>query len=387
MNVNDLIARRGRPVICLFGWFALLVSSAGAQVLPGSLGVYADASVEAWSNGLPILALDGKWSKGYLRRSDTQRAYASARAEAGALLSEPSVGGGAWRVGVLARADVSTRMSGQAGQVLYHYQSGTDPEQPATYNVDTDTRFWIGKGVAFHTSTVRWGGIQVAASWDHMTLQRLRSIQTLGEVSYDATDTYGFRGSVRDDSDKTTTPYMAAPANAGLGDAVSMTATWLSSDRNADRLSTWLPTCAKLKIEDAWSRLSWEGINGDDAVLNSNVRQRDPDGRIEYRAAINGKYTRRVLVERIPVAVQAQVEWARPDGLWSLRVRERLGLWQHWVGWQSAGAVRYRMEVEPMAGAIAMGLEWRSLVVSVMADRLDSAARAKGAKLSVALPF
>ena len=55
----------------------------------------------------------------------------TARAEAGVQLPwgrQPD--GRAWRVGAVGRVDGSARLSGDAAQALYHYQSRTDPDSP-----------------------------------------------------------------------------------------------------------------------------------------------------------------------------------------------------------------------------------------------------------------
>ena len=60
--------------------------ASGAAAQPKSpqagWGGYVDAPAEAWSNGTPVLDLDGRWAKGYVARAGEQRAYVTARAEA-----------------------------------------------------------------------------------------------------------------------------------------------------------------------------------------------------------------------------------------------------------------------------------------------------------------
>lgn len=130
-----------------------------------------------------------------------------------------------------------------------------------------------------------------------------------------------------------------------------------------------------LRVDDAWSRLRWNGINGDDAVLLSDVAELGD-------ARINGQYTRRNVTERIPVSTQLQAEWGGASGRWSVRVKNRVGLWQGWLGWQSAGPLSWSVAAEPFAGALQLGLDWRGLRASVMTDRLDNGAHARGAQLS-----
>ncbi|WP_374257968.1 hypothetical protein [Aquabacterium sp.] len=370
------------------GWavLSLLGVAQAEEVTPvRAAGAYMDVSVEAWSNGVPILNIDGDWSSAYRQRSGTQRAYVMGRAEAGASFDPTSVPGRQpWRIGLLARADASARLSGEAAQILYHYQSRTDPDQPGSYNADTNLLYWRGKGVSLHAPTVTWGSFKLDTGWDHMRLQRMRSLQSRGLVTYNADDSYSYLGTLRDDDSTKTTPFLSPADSSGVGDALSVALTWQASDARA---STWLPTRVQLRVDDAWSRLSWSGVNGDDAVLNSAVSQRDENGYIQYRAAIVGQYTRRTLVERIPVSTQVQLAWQREAGAWTMQSKNRLGLWQHWLGWQSAGDFRWRAAAEPFAGALSVGVDWRGLSASIMADRLDNEAHVMGAQLSWAVPF
>ncbi len=364
-------------------------STAQTKTSDTALGFYADAQLEARSNGVPILDINGNWSHGYEPRSGVQRAYAMARVEAGTQFSlNPQSVHQPWRLGLLARADASARLTGEAAQVLYHYQSKTDPSQPATYNADTDILFWRGNGVALHTPTLDWQGVHIDLGWDYLNLQRMRSLQSTGQVGYNADGSYSYLGRVRDDSSLATEPFMAGPAHRGMGNALSLALGWNKSESQASwARQSWWPDRVQIKVDDAWSRLTWSGVNGDDAVLNSNVSQRTPDGHIEYRAAINGVYTRRTLVERIPVSTQVQFDWARAEGTWSWRTKNRLGLWQNWLGWQAPGPWQWALAVDPFAGAVQMGLSKGGLKVSLMTDRLDNAAHVRGGQLSWSTPL
>ena len=361
-------------------------SSMQAVAQSASSGVYLDVSYEAWSNGVPVTNLEGDWSTGYERRDGGQRAYVVGRVEAGASLGWPAMGASPWRLGLLGRVDAGARVSGQAAQVLYHYQSRTDPPQPVTYNADTDLLFWAGRGLSLHTAAWQWGAVQASASWDHMTLSRLRGLRTRGQVSFNADGSYGFHGTLRDDNARAQAVFMVPPEGSGVGDALSLTLAWRRA-MAGDTLPAGLPDRITLHVDDAWSRLRWAGVNGNDAVLDSNVSQRTPEGYIEYRAAINGQYTRRPLIERIPVSTQLRLAWGGDGGEWSIQIKQRLGLWQRWLGWQRAGNWGWQVAVEPVAGAVLLGAHWQGWRLSVMADRLDAAAHAQGAQVAWAVGF
>ena len=365
-------------------------SLAVAQNESSGWGAYALAKAEAWSNGVPVLSLDGDWSRGYDKHAGTQRAYAFARTELGALVPSGWSGfASSWRIGALIRVDASGTLSGDAAEVLYRYQSQTDPELAQRYNADSSILYWKGQGLTVHAPAIRLGSLSLNANWDHLKLSRMRYVQTQGVATYNSDGSYGYQMQARDDSWKTTEPFMRPPESQGAGDAVSLSLRWQGEAAGQDRAegaSTW-PSWVVLTVDDAWSRLQWRGINGNDAVLNSQVSTRTPEGYIEYQAAINGQYTRRTLRERIPVSTQVQMGWLRPEGTWALRVNSRLGLWQRWVSWQSEGTVHWQLAAEPVHRALQAGVEWRGLAASVMADRLDNGAHVQGGQLSWLLGF
>jgi hypothetical protein len=373
----------------------LLCDLAGAQAV--RLGAYATVDAQAWSNGLPVLAIDGDWSRGYTPRSGPQAAYVSGRVEAGAQFawaargSEPEAVSAqalasAWRMGLLARADATAKASGDAAQVLYHYQSRTDPSAPAVYNADTDLQIWSGRGVALHTPGWQLGPITLDAGWDHLVLQRLRTLQTRGQVAYTAQGSYAYQGQLRDDDNKASTLFMAPAAAQGVGDALSLGLSWRLGESGHRALAPWMPDLVQVQLQDLWSSLRWAGVNGNDALLDSEVSVRTPDGYTAYRAAIQGQYTRRTVHSRIPMTTQVQLNWAGDGQTWSWRMRERLGLLQNWLGWQSQGAVGWRVAIEPVAGAAQVGVDWRGLSLSYLTDRLDAGGHARGVQLSWSTP-
>lgn len=361
----------------LVGLACLAAPVASAQTAEPAWGVYTDASVEAWSNGTPVLGLDGQWAKGYERRSGTQRAYAAGRVEVGVQLPWPwQAGGHSWRLGAVTRADANARLSDDAAQALYHYQSRTDPDTPVTLDAGSEILFWRGSGLAVHAPAQHWGAFTMDVRFEHLRLQRLRSLQSAGQVTYNANDTYSYVGTLRDDHSQARSIFILPPEKNGVGQALSVGLSWRKSTEAPTWLTgAWTPDHVSLRVDDAWSSLRWKGMLGDDAVLNSNVADLGD-------AQINGQYTRRTVRERIPVSTQVRLEWAHPEGLWSVRVKNRLGLWQGWLGWQAPGAIGWRVAVEPFAGAVQLGVDWRGLSASVMSDRLDNGAHVRGGQLS-----
>lgn len=375
--------RSSIPTLTALALLGGLVSPAFSEVPWSGWGGYVNADVEAWSNGVPVLNLNGRWEKGYRSRMGQQGAYASARAEAGVQLpwlrkSDER----AWRIGALSRIDATARLSGGAAQALYHYQSRTDPSAPVTLDASSDILYWAGRGFSVHAPVLESGGFTLDLTFDQLTLSRLRSLQSAGFVTYNANDTYSYAGTLRNDSSRTQALFTLPPASQGRGNALSVALAW---HKQADKFvglssAPGVPDRVTLRVDDAWSKLRWEGINGDDATVQSDVSELGD-------ARINGQYTRRTLIERIPISAQLNMEWVRPEGLWTVRVKNRLGLWQGWLGWQSTGVVGWRVAAEPMAGAVQLGVNWMGFKATVMTDRLDDGARARGGSLSWAANF
>jgi hypothetical protein len=377
---------------------ALMAAGPGVHAAGTGAGAYLQAEEWAWSQGLPVLAPDGDWSRGYQPRSGEQRAYATARAELGVawLVAGADTGGvnpqegrqhQAWRLGGLVRADATARLSGQAAQILYHYQSRTDPDQSVELDARTRLLYWAGRGVALHTPA--WAvapGLRAELGWDHLSLSRLRSLRTSGQVAYDAgLDGYHYQGELHDENVQERSPFLVPPAGHGIGDALSVWMDWRPAQSGLAR--GWWPDHVALQMQDAWSRLSWAGVHVNDGVLNSQVSQRDADGHIAYSAAIHGQLTRRTVVERIPVQSSLAGAWERPEGCWGLQVQNRLGLWQRWLSWSGGDAFRVTVGVEPVAKAWRLGGDWRQLQVAVMGSRTDQAAHVRGFRLGWVYPL
>jgi hypothetical protein len=358
----------------------------------GTWGVYVDGRAEAVSNGMPVLRLDGDWSRGYQPKSREQLAHAMVRAEVGAALPVPVSSqwfDGSWRVGALTRADASASLSGDAAQLVYHYRSKTDPALATQYDTSASTLNWKGRGVSVHAPALVWGSFRLDTRWDHLQLSRLHSTELRGQASYNEDSSYGFTMEVQDNNNKTSTPFLKRPTGLGQANSVSFAITWRDDQRHEDvrTISAWTPTVVGLAVDDAWSSLRWHGINANDALLNSSVESRTPDGYVEYQAVIQGKYTPKTISKHIPVNSTMVVGWERESGIWGLRLQSRLGLTQSWVTWQSASPVQVFLSAEPVRKALQIGLAWQGLSASLMADRLDNAAHLQGAQVMGILDF
>jgi len=343
----------------------LTLSEAGSQA---GLGPYAHAGFQAWSNGMPVLAMDGDWQRGYQRRAGTQRAYQVAQAEAGVLWA-PEFAGRTWpmALGAVVRAQALAMASGEAAQVVYHYQSQTDPAQPGHYDGRTHVMSWVGRGLAWRLSPLSSGPLQMELGWQWLTLTRVRDVATAGQATYNADGSYDFDVSVRHDRSGFQPRYSRPPEPQGEGASLSLAWLWRATPQ----------LTMSLKLDDIWSRLRWQGLNGDDAVASSNVATRTTDGYLDYQPVVQGQYTRRGFSHSIPATVDVTALWHAGPGTAMVNLNRRWGLQQAWLGWRSLGTWRWQAAVEPWAQAWQVGLDAGGFSARFQTDRLDQAAHVR----------
>jgi hypothetical protein len=336
-------------------------------------GAYAKAEAQAWSNGVPVLALDGPWAQGYQPRAGTQRAYQSMRLESGVVL-EP-VAGWVMDVGAVVRAEAFARLSGDAAQALYHYQSQTDPATARSFDIEAQSVGWRGQGLQWGLSHADspWGGWRM--SFQYMSLARLRTTSTSGSVAYDGSGAYTYRVGLTDNHDQKRSSLIGAGDKTGEGMSVSLG--WHGSP------TTHL--VLEVQLDDVWSSLRWDDLLGDDAQLNNTV-VRTPDGVIDYQPALMGQLRHRAVLARIPMTATASATWQADQGQWQLTWRQRWGLTQTWVGWQANGPWAWSVAVEPRSGSTALGLQWAGLQAKVASNRTDQAAHSRVLSLAWSWP-
>lgn len=360
------------------------------MVLPGLAGLtplargepvawpapYAQADFRAWSNGVPVLDIDGPWAQGYDPRSGPQRAYQAMQVEAGAAIQWPWwPDAGTWRLGVLARSEAYVALSGPGAQVAYHYQSRQDPATPQAFDAHADVLSWRGRGVALHGPQWPlgpWASLTWSASVQWLALQRLRHTLVDGQVRYLGAGGYDHQLQIQDDSATARPPFLPAPASQGAGQTLSLSLRWQASPD-----IVW-----SAQAQDLWSRLHWADLNALQARLDTQVSSKTVDGYIDYQPELTGQYTPHRVATRIPRALAVQGQWQRPEGLWSLRLHHQWGLQQTWLGWQSPGADGWSLAVEPRFGAWQVGTQWRGWSARLMADRLDAGAHVRQVSLA-----
>lgn len=347
--------------------------------------VYADMDAQAWSNGLPVMDMDGPWQSGYTPSAHQQRAYQSLRAEVGVGIDPAlSMWPGMWRLGVLERSEAFARISGPTAQLLAYYQRRTDPTQPEVLDANHQSLSWRGRGVVIKPPAVNTGPVQWDVSLQWLRLGKLRTTSSAGAAAYEGAGTYAYQVALQDDNSRASIPFVDPAEPSGHGVSVSV-----GAQGNLGALSKTLAGVGwSLRINDAWSRLAWAGVNGSDGDLTSQVSTKTPEGYINYNPALQRRYTRRQLLAHIPSETTLQTQWQQGDQQWFVRLNHRWGLTQSWLGWQSTGAWQWLVALEPRAKALQLGLDHERLRLRVMADKLGSDAHAQGVSLSyaVALP-
>lgn len=340
--------------------------------IPCAAGIYAQVQSQALSNGMPVLDLDGRWDRGYEPSAGTQRAYQTLQAEAGLRLSWPAAQGqGPWRLGWVKRAQAFARLSGPAADVVALYQGQRDPTSPRTFQIDADVRSWRGQGIALHPPA--WGTADwtVSASAQWLQLDRLRRTTAHGTAAYNADQSYDHDLTLSDANPRLVPPFAQAADRHGQGWSLSLALNYRPQ-------ANWE---ASLQVADIASSLRWRNVQVDESTLQSNITTRTPDGYINYEPAIQGQYVRRSVSQRIPMAVQAQWLWHRPEADWFVQAHHQWGLSQAWVGARTTGPWRWSLAVDATSGALAAGLQWGAWQLQLSADRLDQAAHVRSVQL------
>lgn len=361
-----------RRTMCLLGVLAFMPGAARAgepTERPASwfAGAYGQLRADALSNGLPVMDIEGDWQEGYRRRGNgsTQRAYQAVSAEAGVLLSVPWASAhGPWALGWVARTEALVRASGDAAEVVRFYQGRRDPPGAVDFEPRADVLLWRGQGVAVRTPWLAAGVGQWQLGLQWLTLQRLRRVGADGDLSYDGAGGYEHQLSLRDDDSRTDAPFTAAPASRGGGYSLSVAWQWAPAP-------DW---SLRIDARDVASQLWWKGVNTSQATLSSRISSRNPDGYLDYQPALQGAYARRTMRERIPGTVEADLAWRSDAGTWRLNLNRRWGLQQSWLGWESAGPLRFGVSVEPRFKALRLQLEQGGFAAGIQADRIDRAA-------------
>ncbi|WP_041376422.1 hypothetical protein [Polaromonas naphthalenivorans] len=315
----------------------------------------ATASEESIGQGLPVLALDrDDWPRYRSGQSSQPRAWRSLQAE----LSATHPGG--WRFGALARAEAWLQASPDAVTVAALDAINSRPETARSYDLNASSQSWQGQGLRVGTP---WLKLDAADRWrwqadaQLLRLQKFRTVDLSGKLSYQSSDVYDFNVHSQRSNPNITGPYLSASGRSGLGSSLSVAV-------QGEPAAGWQ---VQLRADDLLSRLDWPELATDNAVLNSQVTSRAPDGSLDYAPLIKGQKTLRHITRRIGVHWQAKVSWSAfgpqsQPGAISLQLDRRAGLNQAWLGWDSGDAGRSRprwsLAIEPVRRVASLGLGW-----------------------------
>lgn len=343
---------------------------------PGiGLQPYVLAQTDAFTNGLPIFALDGDWSRGYTPTGGDLRGFEVSRAELG-------LAWGGWRIGATARAEAYAHLSDGAGRLAYLYQSRGKPREGEQDNADAEAWRWVGQGLTLRSADAHVLGWRLGASVDLLRVRKLRFSESSGTVGY-SSGNYNFDVTARDDSPSKIPPYGTAAEPSGRAASLSLAAgTQWGGATGRD----WT---LQLRADNAWSRIEWDGVNSEVQRINSNTAQLTPDGYVDYAPLIQGRYTRARIQHSIPVNLGALLRTDQVGFGWSIEASNRYGLTQGWfgIGAASTSAFGWQVRFEPWAHAYELGLAYAGLQFSAGADRLDSAAHVRRASLAWNAPL
>jgi hypothetical protein len=334
-----------------------------AQDLPSSASetsrspwtLSATASEESIGQGLPVLALGrDDWPSYRSGQSSHPRAWRSLQAELSA--THPS----GWRISTLARAEAWLRASPDAVTTAALEATKSEPETGRPYELNASSQSWQGQGVRVGTP---WMQLDAPARWHWqadvqlLRLQRLRTIDLSGNVSYLGGNAYDFKLRSQRFNPGITDTFLPPSGSSGLGSSLSVAL-------QGEPAVGWQ---VHLRADDLLSRLDWPDMASDTALLNSQVTSCALDGSLDYAPLIKGQKALMHIRRRIGVHWQAKASWSAfaassQPGMVTLRADRKAGLSQYWLGWDSGDAgynrLRWNMALEPVRRVASLGLAW-----------------------------
>lgn len=344
----------------------------------------ATASEDSISYGLPVLALDRSDWPSYLSGQETHpRAWRSIQAE----LSASNSNG--WRFGALARAEAWLHASPDAVTAAALDATKSDPDTNRNYNIDAHSQIWQGQGIRAGTP---WLKLDEAKKWHYqadvqlLQLQKLRTIDLSGNVTYLGRDRYVFNLQSQRSNPNITSPFLASSGSSGLGSSLSVAL-------QGEPAPGWQ---LLLRADDLLSRLQWTDLATDTAVLNSQVTSRAPDGSLDYAPLVKGQKALTQITRRIGVHWQAKASWSAlqandQTGAFTIQADRKAGINQYWLGWDNRDTGRigphWSLEVEPTRRAGRLGLTWRGWHAVLATDGQGTGSQLKSINLGWRVEF
>jgi len=337
-------------------------------------------SDHALSDRLPVLKLDGDWTRSYTPSPQTAHAWRALRAELGATHAS------GWRVAAIARAEAQLRASGDTVDALALDQQNADPSAPRRFSIRADYLQWRGTGIRVDAPPLplerllggRLKGWQLRANAQLLRLDLLRTGQASGEINFVGNGVYDFALQADRADANIDAPFLAESKGAGLGGSASL-------ELSGPLAAGWL---GRITLQDALSSLRWSGLRSEAQTLNSQVSTRAPDGTLEFAPLIVGQQSLRNVRERISPLLDLGLAWQKAPGAdggdWTASASRKAGLNQVWLGWQSEHwqdarhplqPLAWQVQAEPARGALRLALQYRQLQIMLATDDLSANAR------------
>lgn len=345
-----------------------LIACAPLLASAGDWHPFVESRVFAASDATPVSDYNGDWAEGFAPREGRNVLLRRIRAEAG-------VEKDGWRLswGYRAEALIVTDRPTLEAYRLYKLRLKTAGE--ARYALAASGEDWSAHGPRLG----RWFGPADAASPRLLvsgalyTKANLRQQSVSGSLHYLSADLADFQGQRVDANSRHRYPFMSADPDAA-GASISLALAWRPSSRLSVNAST----------DDLLSTMRWRNLPVKEERIDSQVRETDPQGYLNFRPLLNGsnrQVDRRFALARSGMAslrydagavlFDAGVERLPGVTIPSLGVGRQFG----WALLTGKLDTRFR--------TLSVGVETQHVTVALQTDRLPlGRARALGLSLN-----
>lgn len=314
---------------------------------------------EALADGLPVLALahDG-WYSGV--QPGVSRYRAQRTVQAGWELEQPS----GWRWGVLARSQVHLQASPNAVTLAAADAQHTDPPVAAFPDVQVHSMGWRGVGLQLGSPWQTW---TAAPSWrwrghiQWLQLAQVRQNDLSGQVNHGSDGGYDLQLQADRWGEQIRGPFLPSSGQAGWGASLSLAL-------EGEPLPGWQ---LGLRADDLLSRLHWQTLAAETAVIDSAVSSRTPDGFLDYAPLVQGQQRVAAWRGRMGARWQLAVRHPLPGGVLTWQSSRWQGVQQHWLGWSHEARptdLSWHVALEPQRRVLAAGVQWHGLSLDVASD-------------------
>jgi hypothetical protein len=229
------------------------------------------------ADATPVRALSGEWSR-YTPRAGRNAALQSVRVELAAVHQR-------WELSAVARSEAVVTGSRGAWDVVYAYKQRQTPAEGSAYSVQADETgvVWAGLRAARSWVLPPGGeyGLQLTGAVSLLSVRKLQTQDATGQVDYRAATGYGFDAlTLQHDTRRQFGGYGHRNAT-GSGYTIDLGLLWQPS---ADSF-------VNLAAADLASRLRVQAVSTQQTSVSSSTAALDPQGYVEYRPLLTGRYT------------------------------------------------------------------------------------------------